>query len=121
VYGKGLTLLTLPDGRKTRIELPAGSRIGLPIFAPDGAVFAFTRDIDDRTELWIGDAKSPNAKPIAGIRLNDVLGEGYASAVLHLGLSARVLGRGHGRAGASLSKRLHAAHRGVASLLSHAR
>jgi dipeptidyl aminopeptidase/acylaminoacyl peptidase len=75
VYGKGLTLLTLPDGRKTRIELPAGSRIGLPIFSPVGAVFAFTRDIDDRTELWIGDAKSPKAKPIAGIRLNDVLGE----------------------------------------------
>jgi hypothetical protein len=23
---------------------------GLPIFSPDGAVFAFTRDIDDRTE-----------------------------------------------------------------------
>src|ERR1019366_6570565 len=51
VYGTGLTLLTLPEGRKTRVELPAGSRIGLPIFSPDGAVFAFTRDTDDRPEL----------------------------------------------------------------------
>ena len=75
VYGTSLTLLTLPDGRKTRVELPAGSRISLPIFSPDGAAFAFTRDTDDRTELWIGDAKSGKAKPISDVRLNDVLGE----------------------------------------------
>jgi dipeptidyl aminopeptidase/acylaminoacyl peptidase len=75
VYGTGLTLLTLPDGRKTRVELPALSRIGLPVFSPDGTAFAFTRDTEDRTELWTGDAKASKARAHSDVRLNDVLGE----------------------------------------------
>src|ERR1035437_3970208 len=58
VYGTGLTLLTLPEGGKRRVELPPGSRIGLPVFSPDGRTFAFMRDTEDRSELWIGETKT---------------------------------------------------------------
>jgi dipeptidyl aminopeptidase/acylaminoacyl peptidase len=75
VYGTGLTLLTLPDGKRKRVDLPTGSRIGLPIFSPDGAAFAFTRDTEDRTELWVGDTKAARAKTYSEVRLNDVLAE----------------------------------------------
>ena len=71
----GLTVLSLPEGRKTRVTLPAGSRVGMPVFSPDGAVFAFARDAADRTELWLGETKSGSASAVAGVRLNDVAGE----------------------------------------------
>ena len=75
VYGTGLTLLTLPEGGKRRVELPPGSRIGLPVFSPDGRTFAFMRDTEDRSELWIGETKTAKARPYADVRLDDVLGE----------------------------------------------
>ena len=71
----GLTVLSLPEGRKTRVALPAGARIGMPVFSPDGSVFAFTRDTDDRTELWLAETKSGAATAVAGVRVNDVAGE----------------------------------------------
>jgi dipeptidyl aminopeptidase/acylaminoacyl peptidase len=75
VYGTGLTLLTLPEGAERRVELPPGSRIGLPAFSPDGGTFAFMRDTEDRSELWIGETKTARARPYADVRLDDVLGE----------------------------------------------
>lgn len=75
VYGTGLTLLTLREGGKRRVELPPRSRIGLPVFSPDGGTFAFIRDTEDRSELWIGETKTAKARPYADVRLDDVLGE----------------------------------------------
>src|SRR5450755_3633953 len=75
VYGTGLTLLTLPEGGKRRVDLPPGSRIGLPIFSPDGGKFAFMRDTEDRSELWIGETATAKARQYADVRLDDVLGE----------------------------------------------
>src|SRR5664280_2744418 len=75
VYGTGLTLLTLREGGKRRVELPPRSRIGLPVFSPDGGTFAFMRDTEDRSELWIGETKTAKARPYADVRLDDVLGE----------------------------------------------
>ncbi len=75
VYGTGLTVLGLPEGAKTRVALPPGSRIGMPVFAPNGTAFAFTRDLDDRLELWLGDTKTGQVSAVANVRLNDVAGD----------------------------------------------
>ncbi len=75
VAGSSLTLLALPEGRRTSIALPGGARLGMPVFSPDGAVFAFTRDAADRLELWLGETATGRAAAIPGVRLNDVASE----------------------------------------------
>lgn len=74
-YAYNLTVLSLPEGRKAPVAVPAGSRLGLPVFSPDGHTFAFMRDAEDRTELWLGETKTGHAAPAPGVRLNDVAAE----------------------------------------------
>ncbi len=72
VYASGFSVLSLPEGRATRVTLPAGARLGMPVFSPDGKTFAFTRDMEDRVELWLGETKTGRAAAVPGVRLNDV-------------------------------------------------
>ena len=58
--------------------LPPGARIGFPVWSHDGRRLAFARDLADGVELWIGDAATASAKPVPGVRLNDVLGAPFA-------------------------------------------
>jgi len=80
VYATGLTVLALPGGTSARVAVPAASRLGMPLFSPDGAAFAFTRDTEDRTELWLGETRSGRAAPVPGVRLNDVASEALVFA-----------------------------------------
>ena len=74
-YATGLSILELPEGRTRRVAVPPGARLGVPVFSPDGSAFAFTRDADDRTELWLGETKTGRAAAVPGMGLNDVAGE----------------------------------------------
>jgi len=63
------------DGEKTvRVELPEGSRIGIPVWSNDGTKLAFTRDGHTGVELWVADAATGKAHAISNVRVNDVLG-----------------------------------------------
>ena len=69
-----------PSSRSTvlprrRIEIPEGASIQGPTWSHDGKRIAFARDLEDGVELWIADAATGRAKPIAGARLNDVLAD----------------------------------------------
>jgi dipeptidyl aminopeptidase/acylaminoacyl peptidase len=46
----------------------------MPVWSHDGRRFAFTRDLGDGVELWIAEAATGAARPVTGLRLNDVLG-----------------------------------------------
>jgi dipeptidyl aminopeptidase/acylaminoacyl peptidase len=61
-------------GAARRVELPAGARIGVPVWSNDGKHIVFARDLDAGVELWIADAKSGKAHAVAELRLDDVLG-----------------------------------------------
>jgi dipeptidyl aminopeptidase/acylaminoacyl peptidase len=62
------------DGRpRKRVELPEGSRIGLPKWSPAGSSFAFTRDLVDGVELWVVDAVKGQGRPIPTVRIVDIL------------------------------------------------
>jgi dipeptidyl aminopeptidase/acylaminoacyl peptidase len=58
------------------VSLPA-AHCGLPLWSPDAARFALAIDAEDHVELWIGDATTGAARPVAGVRLNDVLGQPF--------------------------------------------
>ncbi|MFN3410310.1 MAG: TolB family protein [Limisphaerales bacterium] len=72
-----LTLRTLPDGRETKIKLPAGSRVGLPVWSADGRRFAFARYTETSVELWTGDAATGAVRPQRGVALNAAFGNPF--------------------------------------------
>ncbi len=70
----GLTLLEIDGGKRTKIDVPDGSRLGMPEWSPDGQRLAFTRTTADAVELWTADVASGAAKPVTGLKLNAVFG-----------------------------------------------
>ncbi|HEX3449756.1 MAG TPA: prolyl oligopeptidase family serine peptidase [Isosphaeraceae bacterium] len=69
----GLSVQPLDGSPRRRIEIPEGASIQGPSWSHDGKRIAFARDIEDGVELWIADTTTGRAKPIVGVRLNDVL------------------------------------------------
>ena len=74
VHYTGLTLVPLDGSPARRIALPQGASIHRPEWSYDGKKIAFARDVADGVELWVADAATGQSRPIAGARLNDVLG-----------------------------------------------
>ena len=72
----GLMIQPLDNSPSRRIQLPPGASIQGPTWSHDGKRIGFTRDLDDGVELWVAEAVTGRAKPIAGVRLNDVLAGG---------------------------------------------
>jgi dipeptidyl aminopeptidase/acylaminoacyl peptidase len=70
-----ISILSLNGTAARQVSLPEGARIGPPLWAPDGKRFAFTRDLVDGVELWVGDATTAAARAVPGLRVNDVLGD----------------------------------------------
>jgi dipeptidyl aminopeptidase/acylaminoacyl peptidase len=73
----GLTLLEIDTGKRTKVEVPHGSRLGSPTWSPDGIRLAFTRATAKAIELWIADVATGKARPIPDLKLNAVLGEPF--------------------------------------------
>jgi len=73
----GLQLQKTEGGAPLPVALPKDARISLPVWSPDGRRFAFTRDLEDGVELWTGDAATGAVKPLAGLRVSDVLGPAF--------------------------------------------
>jgi dipeptidyl aminopeptidase/acylaminoacyl peptidase len=69
---------TLDGSPPRRVELPSGSFIESPVWSHDGRKLAFRRDLADGVELWIADAATGRTRPIAGVRVNDVLSRSIA-------------------------------------------
>ena len=74
VHYTGLSLQPLDGSPARRIALPQGASVHRPEWSYDGKKIAFARDVDDGVELWVADAATGQSRPIAGARLNDVLG-----------------------------------------------
>jgi dipeptidyl aminopeptidase/acylaminoacyl peptidase len=71
-----LVLKRVDDGAETRIALPAGAKITLPKWSPDGKQFTFVNDTPAALELWIGSVASGRAHKQEGVQLNAALGFG---------------------------------------------
>lgn len=73
----GIEIVPLDGRPRKRVELPAGSRFGLPKWSPAGSSFAFPRDIADGVELWVVDAAKGHGRAIPSVRIVDVLSGGF--------------------------------------------
>jgi hypothetical protein len=71
---KGISVLSLAGTPPRRVNLSASARIGLPAWSHDGRRFAFTRDLPNGVELWVGDIATGTARRLPNLRVNDVLG-----------------------------------------------
>ena len=67
---QSLTLMRLPDGAQTKVQTPAGGKLGRPVWSPDGAQFAFTNTTASEIELWIGSATSVQTRRMEGAHIN---------------------------------------------------
>ncbi|MGH2584487.1 MAG: prolyl oligopeptidase family serine peptidase [Dehalococcoidia bacterium] len=69
----GLTIVPVDGGAPVPVALPDGAMIGVPVWSHDGTRFAFTRDLPDGIELWVGDVRTAAAHTIPDLRVSDVL------------------------------------------------
>jgi dipeptidyl aminopeptidase/acylaminoacyl peptidase len=70
----GLTLVTLADGKRQKVEAPERAHLGNVTWAPDGKTFAFTHTTPSAVRLWLGDAATGKAAPVQELALNAALG-----------------------------------------------
>ena len=68
-----LLLKKVADGSETKVAIPEGMFVSQPFWAPDGQKIAFTHATDSGIELWVADARTGQARTIAGAKLNAAL------------------------------------------------
>ena len=71
----GFDLVHVAGGAQIHVALPAGACPGEPLWAADGKRFAFVNIAAESVELWIGDAKTGEAHPVPGARLNPMFND----------------------------------------------
>ncbi|HJQ33153.1 MAG TPA: prolyl oligopeptidase family serine peptidase [Pyrinomonadaceae bacterium] len=74
LYFVGATLKKVADGTERKLELPAGAKIGVPVWSTDGKRFAFTNTTAGGIELWAGEAASGRVWKLKGVVVNAVYG-----------------------------------------------
>ncbi len=67
-----MSLKKIADGSERKVELPAGARVGVPVWSADGKRFAFTNTTGTGIELWAGEAASARAWRLKGVAVNAV-------------------------------------------------
>ncbi len=84
---EGFSLVDVASGRETPVELPSGACPDWPTWSADGTRFAFDNTTTNKVELWVGDARTGEARRMDGVQLNPILG----SELQWIGASHRLL------------------------------
>jgi dipeptidyl aminopeptidase/acylaminoacyl peptidase len=71
----GLRIITIADGKETRLATPPNAWLSMPVWSPDGRRFAFTNTTANTIQLWIGDAARGELRRIADVAINSTYGE----------------------------------------------
>lgn len=74
-YYVAMSLRRLTDDSEIKIALPAGAKIGAPIWSADGKRFVFANTTASGVELWSGEASNGAIKKIKDVRLNTISGD----------------------------------------------
>lgn len=73
----GLTLQAVAGGEPRALALPAGSRLGVPSWSPDGKRFAFAVTQANEIQLWVGDVAAGKASRVPDVTLNAAYGTSF--------------------------------------------
>jgi len=73
-YWVEMTLNKLSTAGEVPIALPAGARIGPPLWNAEGTMFAFTNEAQDGVEPWVVEVATQKARRLPGLRINPLLG-----------------------------------------------
>jgi dipeptidyl aminopeptidase/acylaminoacyl peptidase len=73
---KSFSIRRLSDGADVKISLPHDTKLGAPIWTPDGSRFAFTNTSAHGIELWIATTATGQAHRVEGVAINGVLPAG---------------------------------------------
>jgi dipeptidyl aminopeptidase/acylaminoacyl peptidase len=71
----GLRLVSIADGKETRLATPPNAWLSEPLWSPDGQRFAFTNTTANSIQLWLGDAATGALRRIANVAINATFGE----------------------------------------------
>jgi len=74
-YSTSFVIKKLSDASEIRVAMPAGAKLGAPVWSPNGRQFAFTNTTSNSIELWIGAVSNGQVRRIPGLRLNAVMGQ----------------------------------------------
>lgn len=70
-----LTIKNIVDGKEQKLVVPANAKLGLPVWSPDGKLFALTNTTPTGIELWAGEAATGKLTRVRGAQINAVYGE----------------------------------------------
>jgi dipeptidyl aminopeptidase/acylaminoacyl peptidase len=61
----GIEVTEWETGRRTRVSVPAGARVGAPTWSPNGTQIAFLALFDDATQLYVADAATGASRAVS--------------------------------------------------------
>jgi dipeptidyl aminopeptidase/acylaminoacyl peptidase len=65
----GLEITDWASGKRTTVSIPAGARVGQPVWSPDGTQFAYLALFENATQLYVVDAATGASRPISKLSL----------------------------------------------------
>jgi dipeptidyl aminopeptidase/acylaminoacyl peptidase len=68
-----LVLKKVSDGSEIKVAIPEGMIVSQPFWAPGAEKIAFTHATESGIELWVANARTGEARAIAGVKLNAAL------------------------------------------------
>lgn len=61
----GIEVTEWASGRKIAVSIPAGARVGSPVWSPDGTQIAYLALFDDATQLYVAEAATGKSRPVS--------------------------------------------------------
>jgi dipeptidyl aminopeptidase/acylaminoacyl peptidase len=77
VRRNGFRLISIADGKQTKVTLPPNAWVSEPDWSADGLHFAFANYTPSAMELWIGDARTGAIRRMQNVKLSAVYGEPF--------------------------------------------
>ena len=97
-YWTSFERVTVADGTKGHVSLPAGAQAGAPQFSADGTHYVFSNTTPGAVELWAGDTTSTKVRRIENVKLNPFFGSAVQWMPDQKTLLVRLVPRGQGKA-----------------------